>query len=92
VGLYDGGTPTSLWYPTRDWEEGEVICMETPALPIGRLRDVMLAVTQPLADPWSVDDRLRPIGSADGQPAETFEQGTLLKLFSFPRAKWGLTQ
>jgi len=92
VGLYDGGTPTSLWYPTRDWEVGEVICMETPALPIGRLRDVMLAVTRPLADPWSVEDRLRPIGCADGQPAETFEQGTLLKLFSFPRAKWGLTQ
>jgi hypothetical protein len=88
VGHYDGGTPTSQWYPPRRWQEGEVVCMETPALPIGRLRDVMLAVSQPLADPWSVDSRLRPIVSSDDQPLETVEQGSLLKLFSFPRAKW----
>jgi uncharacterized membrane protein len=83
VGYYDGGTPTSLWYPTSVWQEGEVIRMETPILPIGRLRDVMLAVTLPAADPWSVEGRLRPVESARGQPLTIIEGGSLLKLFSF---------
>ena len=84
VGCYDGGTPTSLWYPTSVWQEGEVIRMETPILPIGQLHDVMVAVTLPTADPWSVEDRLRPIESAIGQPLELFQEESLLKLFSFP--------
>jgi hypothetical protein len=84
VGCYDGGTPTSLWYPTSVWQEGEVIRMETPILPIGRLRDVMVAVTLPTADPWSVEGRLRPIEGASGQPLELSQERSLLKLFSFP--------
>jgi uncharacterized membrane protein len=87
VGHYDGGTPTSLWYPTRRWQVGEVVSMETPILPIGRLRDVMVAVTLPLADPWSVEDRLRPVESSSDGPLEVFDEGSLLKLFSFPGAK-----
>jgi hypothetical protein len=90
VGHYDGGTPTGLWYSPRGWKAGEVVCMETPALPIGRLRDVLLAVSQPLADPWSLDDRLQPITSANDQLVQTVEQGSLLKLFSFADAEWGL--
>jgi uncharacterized membrane protein len=84
VGCYAGGTPTSLWYPTSVWQEGEVIRMETPILPIGRLRNVMVAVTLPTADPWSVEGRLRPIESASGQPLELSQERSLLKLFSFP--------
>jgi uncharacterized membrane protein len=84
VGCYAGGTPTSLWYPTSVWQEGEVIRMETPILPIGRLRDVMVAVTLPTADPWSVEGRLRSIEGASGQPLELSQERSLLKLFSFP--------
>jgi len=84
VGYHSEGTPTSLWYPTSVWREGEVVRMETPILPIGRLRDVMVAVTLPPADPWSVEDRLRPVEGASGQPLELFQDGSLLKLFSFP--------
>jgi hypothetical protein len=61
-----------------------VIRMETPILPIGRLRDVMVAVTLPTADPWSVEGRLRPVESASGQPLELSQERSLLKLFSFP--------
>jgi hypothetical protein len=44
----------------------------------------MVAVTLPVADPWSVEDRLRPVENASGQPLELSEEGSLLKLFSFP--------
>jgi hypothetical protein len=84
VGHFDDWTPTSLLYPTTVWREGEVVRLETPVLPVGRLRDVMVAVTLPVADPWSVEDRLRPVESASGQPLELSEEGSLLKLFSFP--------
>ena len=83
VGHFDDLTPTSLMYPTTVWREGEVVRMQTPVLPIGRLRDVMVAVTQPVADPWSVEDRLRPIESASGERLELLQEGSLLKLFSF---------
>jgi hypothetical protein len=83
VGHFDDWTPTSLLYPTTVWQEGEVVRLETPVLPIGRLRDVMVAVTLLVADPWSVEDRLRPIESVSGQPLELSEEGSLLKLFSF---------
>jgi uncharacterized membrane protein len=84
VGHYDGGTATSLWYPTRKWRQGEVIAMETPVLPIGRLHDVMVAVTLPLADPLSPEGRLRPVESLGGQTLEMFQDDSLVKLFSFP--------
>jgi uncharacterized membrane protein len=87
VGRYDAGPPTSLWYPTSVWREGEVIRMETPILPIGQLHDVMVAVTLPTADSWSVEGRLWPIESASDQPLDLFQTGSLLKLFSFPQAK-----
>jgi uncharacterized membrane protein len=83
VGCYDEGT-SSLWYPTSVWQKGEVVRVETPTLPIGQLRDVMVAVTVPTADPWSLEDRLKPIESVSSQPLKIFEEGSLLKLFSFP--------
>jgi hypothetical protein len=84
VAHFDDWTPTSLLYRTTVWREGEVVRMEMPILPVGRLRDVMVAVTLPVADPWSVEDRLQPIESVSGQPLELSQEGTLLKLFSFP--------
>ena len=92
VGLYDGGTATSLWYPTRSWAAGETVCMETPSLPIGRLRDVMVAVKLPLTDPWAVENRLRPITAVGDGSVETFEEDSLLKLFSFPTPERGGSQ
>ena len=84
MGHYDGVTPTTMWYPVHLWQEGEMIRMETPILSIGRLRDAMVAVVLPTANPWSVEGRLQPIESLGGQSLELFEEGTLLKLFSFP--------
>jgi uncharacterized membrane protein len=87
---YDGGTPTTTWYPVHLWREGEVIRMETPILSVGRLQGAMAAVVMSPADPWSVEGRLRPVKSAGadprtgGQPLEVYEEETLLKLFSFP--------
>ncbi len=84
VGCYDGGTSTSLWYPTSVWREGEVIRMETPILSLDRLGDAIVAVTLPGADPWSVEGRLQPLENIDGQPAEILQEESLLRLFSFP--------
>jgi uncharacterized membrane protein len=83
VGCYDEGT-SSLWYPTSVWRKGEVVRVETPTLPVGQLHDVMVVVTVPTADPWSLEGRLKPIESVSHQPLEIFEEGSLLKLFSFP--------
>jgi len=83
VGHYDRLTPTTMWYPVHLWQEGEVIRMETPMLSIGRLQDVMVAVALPAADPWSAAGRLQPVERVGDQPLDVFEQGTLLRLFSF---------
>jgi hypothetical protein len=84
---YDGPTSVDLWYPQPLWQAGEVIRIETPILAAGRLRDVMVAVVPaadgaPAGDPWSVEDRL--VVDASDASLETYDQGTLLKLFSFP--------
>jgi hypothetical protein len=87
AGHFDDWTPTSLLYPTTVWQEGEVVRLETPVLPIGRLRDVMVAVTQPVADSWSVEDRIQPIEIVEGESLELLQDGSLLKLFSFPQGE-----
>jgi uncharacterized membrane protein len=84
VGHYDGVTPTTMWYPVHLWQTGEVIRVETPMLSVGRLRDAMVAVVWPMADPWLVEDRLQPIEGVSDRPLEVFDEGTLLKLFEFP--------
>jgi uncharacterized membrane protein len=82
---YDGLTPTTKWYPMYRWQQGEVIRVETPVLSVGRLRDAMVAVMLPTAtDPWSAKDRLESVESAGGQLLETYDEGTLLRLFGFP--------
>ena len=79
---FDGATSTDLWYPTDLWREGEVIQVQTPILSAGRLREVTVAVVPAEGDPWSVKDRLAVDPVAE--PVETYERGTLLKLFRFP--------
>jgi uncharacterized membrane protein len=89
---YDGPWATTLWYPQRLWQAGEVIRIQTPALSAGRLRDVMVAVAPsagvsladeaPAGDLWSAADRL--VVDAGDTPVETYDNGTLLKLFSLP--------
>ncbi len=81
---YAGPLPTTLWYPMRSWQVGEVVRMETPILSVGRLQDAMVAVALPTADPWSTDGRLQVSESVEGEVLEVFDHGTLLKLFRFP--------
>jgi uncharacterized membrane protein len=79
---YDQGTPTTIWLPPSEWQEGQVIVMETPILSVGRLRDALVAVTPPGGDPWSPEERL-PIEVMDTSNAELRGDGTLLKLLQF---------
>ena len=62
---------------------GSVIRMETPVLTVGRLRDVLLAVTPPDQDPWRAANRLRP-KLIEAQNVGLADQDTLVRLFSFP--------
>jgi len=80
---YDQGTPTTVWLPPSKWQEGQVITLETPILSVGRLRDVLVAVTPPGGDPWSPEERL-PIEWIDTSNVALRGDGTLLKLFQFP--------
>jgi hypothetical protein len=82
---YIGRTPTTMWYPIHIWQEGEVIRVETPILSVGQLKDAMVAVMLPTSDdPAYIPGRLQPIEGNESQALEIFEEGTLLKLFSFP--------
>ena len=78
---YAGPTAAELWLPPSRWQEGEVIRIETPILSAGRLRDAMVAVTPPGRDLWLAQDRLAV--DAGDAPAEVYDEGTLLRLFSF---------
>ena len=83
AGNFDGWTFTALWYPPSAWQEGEIVRMETPILPIGQMHDVLLAVTWPRADSWLIEDRLKPIVSPDDAPLDVLQERSLLRLFSF---------
>jgi len=80
---YSDETSGALWYPPYEWGVGEVACLQTPLLGVGRLRDVLLAVSPPGADPWRAAERL-PVQPAQRQDAEVLDSGTLLRLFRFP--------
>jgi hypothetical protein len=81
---YDRLTPTTLWYPPSRWPEGTVIRVETPTLAVGRLKDTLVAVVPRGGDVWSPAARLKPQPSTSNPPLETYDQDTLLKLFTFP--------
>lgn len=85
VGEYSGEMAAALWYPTGAWQEGDVVRLETPVLEVGTLEDVLVGVTAPGADAWSVDGRLRPIrGSSETQ---VVDQEGLLRLFRFSEVR-----
>jgi hypothetical protein len=83
VGQFADPTATSQWYPTSRWGTGELVRIELPPLPIGRLHDVMVTVTTGKADPISSEGRLLP-STGGGARLDLVQEGTLLKLFSFP--------
>ena len=80
---YNEGTSTASWYPPYRWQLGELIRLETPILSVGRLRDVLLAVVPPAKDVWDVDTRLS-VQLESGISRTVLEEGTLLRLFTFP--------
>jgi hypothetical protein len=79
---YHQGTPTTVWLPPSRWPEGEVMVMQTPILNVGRLHEVLLAVTPPGRDIWAQEDRLA-IQPTSAPHAELRAEGTLLKLLQF---------
>jgi hypothetical protein len=79
VGQFHEATATSQWYGLGRWQVGEVMRIETPALPVGRLKDVLLGVTTNQADPARIEDRLPPGASAVALAPDQ----RLLRLFSF---------
>ncbi len=85
VGEYTGELAGALWYPTSAWEGGDIVRLETPVLAVGTLQDVLVGVTLPGADAWSVDGRLRPI--RDKQQIELVDEESLLRLFSFSEVR-----
>ena len=44
VGSYEDALPALAWRPTRAWQPGEIVRVETPVLPIGRDRGVLVGV------------------------------------------------
>jgi hypothetical protein len=82
VYAYDQETATTIWLPPSQWQEGEIVSVETPALGVGRLHDVLVGVTEPGGDPWEAEDRL-PVKLSRGSDVELRGDGTLLRLFRF---------
>jgi uncharacterized membrane protein len=78
---YDGPLAATLWYPTSVWAEDETIRIETPVLAVGRLHDVLVAVSRPAEDGAGSAELLAPAPS--GGTVEVVGDGTLLKVFSF---------
>jgi uncharacterized membrane protein len=85
TGGFDGWAPTTLWYPPSVWNKGETIRVETPILPVGRGRGVLVALTWPGADPLRPEARLGPIEIVRGSGLEVIGEDDLLKLFVFPK-------
>jgi uncharacterized membrane protein len=71
-------TSTTVWYPSYEWSPGQVIRMETPVLTVGRLNELLIAVTPPGGDPWLPGDRL-PARVVAGEGAELLQQETLVR-------------
>ena len=76
-------TPTA-WYPSWAWRPAETLRVETPVLPVGRRRGVLVAVAAPWGDPTAPATRVGPIRDLTDEPLEILQEGTLVKLFVFP--------
>ncbi len=66
VGAYTGATPTLSWVPTRAWQSGDIMRVETPILEIGRDLAVLVGVSAPGAKADDPAARLEPTTAAPG--------------------------
>jgi uncharacterized membrane protein len=74
----------SRWFPTWQWQPGQVIRMALPDLPVGSLRYAGVALVRAGTDISDPAGRLVPIASASGQPPTLWENGTILELETPP--------
>ena len=84
VGQYADGVALTAWYPSWAWRPAETLRVETPVLPVGRRRWVLVAVAAPWGDPTAPATRVGPIRDLTDEPLEILQEGTLVKLFVFP--------
>jgi uncharacterized membrane protein len=68
------------WYPTWQWEPDQVMRATLPALPVGDLAHVGVAVLRPGAGDRDIQGRVVPIAPAGGQVLSLWEQDTILEL------------
>ena len=71
---------TALWYPTWQWEPGQVVKLTLPPLPVGDLPHMGVAVVGPGAELTDPAGRLAPVTSTDGLPLSLWENDTILEL------------
>jgi uncharacterized membrane protein len=87
VGSYHDGLAALSWYPTRAWQPGEVIRVETPILAIGRDRGVLIGVGQGISAPDQPDRRLPPalkgVSIGNGAPPKVLAEARLVEIFRF---------
>ncbi|MGD2205234.1 MAG: DUF2079 domain-containing protein, partial [Anaerolineae bacterium] len=68
------------WYPTWLWEPGRKVKVTLPALPVGDLAHVGVAVLRPRAENFDVEGHVVPITSVGGQPLSLWDQDTVVEL------------
>jgi hypothetical protein len=68
------------WYPTWLWEPDQVVRATLPALPVGDLAHVGVAVLRPGAENLDLQGRVVPIEPVRGQPLDLWEGDTILEL------------
>jgi hypothetical protein len=68
------------WYPTWIWEPEHVVKLTLPALPVGDLAHLGVAVLRPGAEERDVAGRVVPIAAAAGRPLVLWENDTIVEL------------
>ena len=73
--------PTTTWYPTSDWEEGETVRVDLERVPLEGLSraEIQVGVIEG-SDPKDASARLTPVLSKKGSTLELRSNGTLVKL------------
>ncbi len=77
----DAHSPTTTWYPTGRWEEGEIVRLDFESVPLEGLSraEVQVGVSEG-PDPQDASARLTPALSKKGSLLELRSNGTLVKL------------
>jgi hypothetical protein len=68
------------WYPTWLWEQGQVVKVRLPPLPVGDLPHIGVAVLRPGANDRDPEGRVTPVTSTSGQVPYLWEQDTIVEL------------